>query len=129
MSTTIFLALLLQIGAGSNAGLTNAGFVALSERPSRADLQCANYSNNEWVVSSSDGQLNVFLRTSFESVDPLPFSFEEGPNRFGDRHIVQVADGWLVGFDAGAPSAAWCIFQGESPCRVRLSQPPVSSVA
>ena len=28
-----------------------------------------------------------------------------------------------------APSEAWCILQGESPCRVRSSQPPVSSVA
>ena len=28
-----------------------------------------------------------------------------------------------------APSEAWCFLQGESPCRVRFSQPPVSSVA
>jgi hypothetical protein len=28
-----------------------------------------------------------------------------------------------------APSEAWCILQGESPCRVRVSHPPVSSVA
>ncbi len=28
-----------------------------------------------------------------------------------------------------APSEAWCILQGESPCRVRISHPPVSSVA
>jgi len=27
------------------------------------------------------------------------------------------------------PSEAWCILQGESPCRERSSQPPVSSVA
>jgi len=29
----------------------------------------------------------------------------------------------------GAPSKAWSFLQGESPCRVRFSQPPVSSVA
>ena len=28
-----------------------------------------------------------------------------------------------------APSEAWCFLQGESPCRVRFSQPPVLSVA
>jgi len=28
-----------------------------------------------------------------------------------------------------APSEAWCILQGSSPCRVRVSHPPVSSVA
>ena len=28
-----------------------------------------------------------------------------------------------------APSEAWCILQGESPCRARVSHPPVSSVA
>ena len=28
-----------------------------------------------------------------------------------------------------APSEAWCILQGESPCRVRVSHPPVSSLA
>jgi hypothetical protein len=27
------------------------------------------------------------------------------------------------------PSEAWCILQGESPCRVRISHPPVASVA
>jgi len=27
------------------------------------------------------------------------------------------------------PSEAWCILQGESPCQVRFSQPPVLSVA
>jgi len=28
-----------------------------------------------------------------------------------------------------APSEAWCIFQGASPCRVRANHPPISSVA
>ena len=28
-----------------------------------------------------------------------------------------------------APSEVWCILQGVSPCRVRVSHPPVSSVA
>jgi hypothetical protein len=31
--------------------------------------------------------------------------------------------------DIIAPSEAWCILQGERPCRVRPSQPPVSSLA
>ncbi|MES9819097.1 MAG: hypothetical protein ABW161_01165 [Candidatus Thiodiazotropha sp.] len=31
--------------------------------------------------------------------------------------------------DVGAPSAAWCTLQGESPCLVRFNQPPVSSLA
>jgi len=35
---------------------------------------------------------------------------------------------WLE-LSVGAPSEAWCFLQGESPCRVRFSQPPVSSVA
>jgi len=29
---------------------------------------------------------------------------------------------------ACAPSEAWCLLQGESPCRARNSQPPVPSV-
>jgi hypothetical protein len=28
-----------------------------------------------------------------------------------------------------APSKAWCVLQGASPCRVRANHPPVSSVA
>ncbi len=28
-----------------------------------------------------------------------------------------------------APSEAWCILQGERPCRERINYPPVSSVA
>ena len=30
---------------------------------------------------------------------------------------------------ASAPGKAWHLLQGESPCRVRPNQPPVSSVA
>jgi hypothetical protein len=32
-------------------------------------------------------------------------------------------------YDARAPSEAWCILQGERPCRGRTNHPPVSSVA
>jgi len=31
--------------------------------------------------------------------------------------------------DVRAPSEAWCILQGERPCRERTNHPPVSSVA
>ncbi len=34
----------------------------------------------------------------------------------------------LIG-GVSAPSEAWCVLQGASPCRVRASHPPVASVA
>jgi len=34
-----------------------------------------------------------------------------------------------VSFIVSAPSEAWCIWRGASPRRVRVSHPPVSSVA
>jgi len=49
---------------------------------------------------------------------------ENYPTRQSSGRLTAAAD-----FGVGAPSEAWCILQGESPCRVRVSHPPVSSVA
>ena len=43
--------------------------------------------------------------------------------------LINLSLSLLRGLGVSAPSEAWCILQGESPCRVRISHPPVSSVA
>ena len=44
--------------------------------------------------------------------------------KFGSAH-----PSWRVMRGVSAPGEAWCVLQGVSPCRVRASHPPVSSVA
>jgi len=53
----------------------------------------------------------------------LPFVY------LGAKHMVTGYDHLLFLFGVRAPSEAWCVLQGASPCRVRFNQPPVSSVA
>jgi len=54
----------------------------------------------------------------------------EKPNKSFERDVVcAAASPTPLKLSVSAPSEAWCILQGESPCRVRVSHSPVSSVA
>ncbi|HYI10314.1 MAG TPA: hypothetical protein VEK57_14740 [Thermoanaerobaculia bacterium] len=92
---------LVQLSTAASASTAPRGFVELSGRPSEADFLCANYTRNGWVVASSGGEVQAELAPSRSFSDPLPFSYEPGENQIGERHVVKVKDGWLVGFDAG----------------------------
>jgi hypothetical protein len=118
------IALLLGLGASS----TPAGFVELPGRPSRADFNCANYSRTAWTVSVSNGRLSVDPHRGTEVEDPLPFTYERSGDRAGSRRVVQVDDGWLVGFDAGEFGGGlwWFDRTGEHSLRVR---PPSNAPA
>lgn len=106
------------------------GFASLSRRPSKTDFDCANYSKTEWVVLYSGGRLRASARTDTTSVDPLPFSYERDPDRSGDRHVVQVSDGWLAGFDGGEFGGGLWWFGNAAKRPIRLRPPanaPVNS--
>lgn len=113
-------------GTGSEPELSQAGFIELPQRPSQADLRCANHSRTEWAVSVSNGVLRITLRSKSDFEDPLPFAYERGPDRQGYRHVVQVADGWLVGFDAGEFGGGlwWFSTRGERSVQLR---PPANA--
>jgi hypothetical protein len=95
------LIIFLVFGARCDAGLDRYGFVALKQRPSQADLQCGNYSRVAWRVSESGVILKISKNPDSGLNDYLPFSYEKNPNRIGNRHVLKLSDGWLVGFDAG----------------------------
>ncbi len=41
--------------------------------------------------------------------DPIPFTIPPADDRYGNRHVVQISSGWLVGFDAGEfGGGLWC---------------------
>lgn len=77
------------------------GFTALRQPPSEEDLQCANYSDVEWSVSVDSGRLKVARWTEGPALAALPFKIPATRHRGGQQHVVQVTDGWLVGFDRG----------------------------
>lgn len=77
----------------------------LPKTPSEDDLRCANYSQKEWKVRLQDNALQIDLRKPREETnDPLPFKIKNGNTKnglIGERHVKEVDDGWLVGFNAG----------------------------
>lgn len=69
-------------------------------------LYCANQSDREWQVADDNGDLQISLKTGLYHHDPLPpeITVEQLPPLLsgeGDRHVVAVDNGWLVGRDAG----------------------------
>lgn len=118
---------LLQPKVGNATSYTIADFAVLRQRPSNADLRSANYSKTEWIVSDADGRLRIISRDkSFESADPLPFTYERDSDRAGNRHVVQVGDGWLVGFDVGEFGGGLWWFSEKGDHYLRI-QPPESA--
>jgi hypothetical protein len=122
----VFLALIILLTSETNseADLTQAGFVALSQPPSQADLRCGNYSKTEWSVSVSDGQLQVSEYTNSNSMDKLPFDYDPSPDRLGRRNVMKLPDdGWLVGFDAGEFGGGLWWFSSNGERNLRLKPP------
>jgi len=77
----------------------------LFPKPSKdsAALRCANYSTREWRVSLSGEQLQIRLAEDRDLQDDLPavIPLKNVASSPGDRHVISVSDGWLVGVDAG----------------------------
>lgn len=110
-----------------------AGWVRLDSRPAPEDLSCAGYmrSGNRWVVSTLAGRVAVTEQSTAETVDPLPFSVSRHRDRLGSRHVLQVDDGWLVGYDGGEFGGAlwWFSGEGSRSYRVGPSGKPLEAVS
>src|SRR6188768_1485770 len=82
--------------------LTDPSWIRLSRRVTEADLDCAGYDyKKQWAVALRDQVPVVSVQLPVRREDPLPFAVPKHQDRSGDRHVLKVADGWLVGFDAG----------------------------
>jgi hypothetical protein len=103
--------------------LQRDGFVALPNRPTAADIECANYTAVEWVVTRSDGNLHITVSPRSQPDDPLPFTYKRTEGRLGFRHVLPVENGWLVGFDAGEFGGGlwWFSRSGRQATRIRPS--------
>jgi hypothetical protein len=98
------LAVLLVLAAGAatrGALLTDQSWTRLSGRPSEVDLECAGYDRDHWAVTLQGGIPFVSIQVPHERQDPLPFPVPKHADRGGDRHVLKLNGGWIVGFDAG----------------------------
>lgn len=78
------------------------GFTALESEPSEDDKFCANHSDDWWTVATPEGKLIVARHATSRRFDPLPFEKGRRPKEsWSERHVLQVADGWLAGWDGG----------------------------
>ena len=81
------------------------GFVPFPKPSKDSDaLRCANYSAREWRVSLSAEQLQIRLDTKRDHQDALPSEITSKNvvvGSKGERHVIPVNDGWLIGIDVG----------------------------
>lgn len=97
------------------------GWKNLASPPSDAQRACAQQAGEVWRVSRSDGQLQVDPWERRIVQEPLPFDIPSADDRRGNRHVLQLSDGWLVGFDAGEWGGGlwWFGPEGEGARRLR----------
>jgi hypothetical protein len=116
-------ALLVTVASAIPPGgrLDSAAWVMLSRPPSPSAGRCPDYSLLFWSVSLADGVAKAERLKSREHVDPIPFSYREGEDRQGSRHVARVQDGWLIGFDAGEFGGGlwWYSQDGRESRRIR----------
>lgn len=96
-----FVLLLLDAGPLPAVPTRTPGFTRLSHRPADTEVLCNDPMQVEWTVSSAGRPLAVSAHRPTETVDALPFGYPPDRDRRGERHAVEVDDGWLVGFNAG----------------------------
>lgn len=84
-----------------SAGRLSAWHQATAPKEGSAELHQANYSRQEWGVTLAQGQPCAFLLNRGERHADLPFRLPINADYRGRQFAVRVADGWLVGFNAG----------------------------
>jgi hypothetical protein len=98
----LLAALFVQFAETPLEGLLAAGWTALPSRPEAEEVRCTLYSLDFWFVEDIDGRIKAGPDlTAPPPRDRLPFRVTGESNRSGDRHVLRVSDGWIVGFDDG----------------------------
>lgn len=91
----------MQVRDVLSGPLASPAWAARPDRPSAEELECTGFSMLFWSMSVKDGVPHAARIGLREHVDPLPFRVARGRDRDGDRWVVAVPDGWIVGFDQG----------------------------
>lgn len=87
-------------------------------------MECANHSSNEWHVSLENGAVKIDLYDEGIHEEALPFDIvpkDAKAGLAGDRHVLKLHDGWLVGFNAGEFGGALWWFSENGDQRIKLS--------
>jgi hypothetical protein len=90
--------------------------------PSSRAWSCANASNSWYLEPSANDTLKAVCDRQRRVEDPIPFTIPPADDRYGNRHVVQISSGWLVGFDAGEFGGGlwWYPTASAEGARVRL---------
>lgn len=105
---------------------------ASSPKPNDEQLRCANYSSNEWRVTLDGERLQIRLDTKQDHQDPLPpqvRSRNVAVGSKGDRHVIPVNDGWLVGINVGEFGGGLWWFSADGDRNRKLSDENVVGFA
>jgi len=93
-----------------------------SHAPESVDWDAAGFSNDEWYVSFVKGQL-VVDHNPPEQGDALPFTVDRRgeADLGGERHVLAVEGGYLVGFNAGEFGGGAWWFSADGARRKKLT--------
>jgi hypothetical protein len=107
----LVIAVLAACGAEPRPPMSNAGggkVAVIPEGWMAIELDderrhCANYAEDEWQVAIDHGTVKLAQANppDADTGPPLPFTPAQPTQPRGRQHVVAVADGFLVGFDAG----------------------------
>ncbi|MBS2028634.1 MAG: hypothetical protein JST54_12080 [Deltaproteobacteria bacterium] len=102
------------------------GWVVLSAPPAGDQLTCAGYSEREWKVAWTDGGVRITPddgQQSRSDSEPFPIKGTAEEGLAGERHVLGVQDGYLIGFDAGEFGGALWWASKDGSRRERLRTP------
>jgi hypothetical protein len=95
-------------------------------------LRCANYSMREWKVALSGETLQIQLDKLRDHQDPLPPQLKSRKimvDTKGERHVIAVNDGWLVGLDFGEFGGALWWFSSDGTRSRKIAEENVVGFA
>lgn len=95
-------------------------------------LLCANHSTREWRVEAEGEGVKVSPDTRQNHIDPLPpeiTSRNVAAGNKGDRHVLRVDDGWLVGLNVGEFGGALWWFSSDGKSGKNLGGEPIVGLA
>lgn len=103
-----------------------AGWIVL-DPPDEDRLHCANYSDDEWQVAI-DGSALRFAKAIPHEPDTGPAITDPPRQPRGRRHVVQVRDGFLAGYDGGEWGGALYWMSKDGATSTALGQDNVHGV-
>ena len=104
-------------------------WLALSPPTEQRASLAANWSDHEWRVFLRQDQARVARYSEFVALFRHGLSFrppkDSGQSRLAEKHVYQVSDGWIVGYNAGEFGASVWWFSKKRMSRHKISDAQV----